>query len=58
MITVLFPDIVVTCKILAPCVPTILSVKASPHWTRIQSALNADPLNAHSIYIDCVHTAK
>ena len=34
------------------------TLKACPHWTRIQSAFNADPLNAHSIYIDRVHTAK
>ena len=37
---------------------TLARLKACPHWTRIQSALNADPLNAHSIYIDRVQTAK
>ena len=37
---------------------TLARLKACPHWARIQSALNADPLNAHSIYIDRVHTAK
>ena len=34
------------------------SIKACPHWTRIQCALNPDPLNVHSIHIDRVHTAK
>ena len=33
-------------------------LKACPNWTRIQCALNPDPLNAHSIHIDGVHTAK
>ena len=34
------------------------TLKACPHWTRIQCALNPDPLNAHSIHIDRVHTVK
>ena len=52
------PNVLIRNQLLQFVVCISFTLKACPHWTKIQFTLNPDPLNAHSIYIDRVHAAK